>query len=91
MLLILIVIFRFKDKQLMKKHLGEHRIERIGPGQSNYECHVCGETFRHKTKLYEHRSLFHSNDRPFECWLCHKTYEFSKEHIFTKIKFLIFY
>lgn len=37
-----------------------------------YACNECGHRFRLKCRLNAHR-LVHSTERPFECWLCHKT------------------
>lgn len=37
-----------------------------------YACNECGCRFRSRGTLNAHR-LVHSHERPFECWLCHKT------------------
>lgn len=37
-----------------------------------YACNVCGRRFRLKCTLTAHRTI-HSNDRPFECWMCHRS------------------
>lgn len=36
-----------------------------------YECYQCHRKFRLKWTLQKHLSV-HSDDRPYECWLCHK-------------------
>lgn len=37
-----------------------------------YACQDCGRRFRLKCTLTAHRTI-HSNARPFECWLCHRS------------------
>lgn len=37
-----------------------------------YSCNECGRRFRLKCTLTAHRTI-HSNDRPFECWMCHRS------------------
>lgn len=37
-----------------------------------YACNECGRRFRLRCTRNAHR-LVHSKERPFECWLCHKT------------------
>lgn len=37
-----------------------------------YACNDCGRRFRLKCTLTAHRTI-HSNDRPFECWMCHRS------------------
>lgn len=37
-----------------------------------YACEECDRRFRLRSTLNKHRSM-HSKERPFECWLCHKT------------------
>lgn len=37
-----------------------------------YSCKDCGRKFRLKCTLREHSSI-HSNERPFECWICHRS------------------
>lgn len=38
-----------------------------------YVCNECGRRFRLKCTLTAHRTI-HSSDRPFECWMCHRSY-----------------
>lgn len=37
-----------------------------------YACNDCGRRFRLKCTLTAHRTI-HSNDRPFECWMCRRS------------------
>lgn len=37
-----------------------------------YACQDCGRRFRLKCTLTAHRTV-HSNERPFECWICHRS------------------
>lgn len=37
-----------------------------------YACNDCGRRFRLKCTLTAHRTI-HSNERPFECWMCHRS------------------
>lgn len=37
------------------------------------ECDICGRLFNSKSNFKMHRTT-HTDDRPFECWLCHKTW-----------------
>lgn len=37
-----------------------------------YPCNECGRRFRLKCTLTAHRTI-HSNVRPFECWMCHRS------------------
>lgn len=43
-----------------------------------YACNECGRRFRLKCTLTAHRTI-HSTDRPFECWMCHRSYVFDVE------------
>lgn len=36
------------------------------------KCEICDRIFTQEYVLRVHRAS-HSNERPFECWLCHKT------------------
>lgn len=37
-----------------------------------YACNECGRRFRLKCTLTAHRTI-HSTERPFECWMCHRS------------------
>lgn len=37
-----------------------------------YACNECGRRFRLKCTLTAHRTI-HSSERPFECWMCHRS------------------
>lgn len=37
-----------------------------------YSCHTCGRKFRLKCTLTAHRTV-HSNERPYACYLCHRS------------------
>lgn len=37
------------------------------------KCDECGKLFKSKPSMIEHL-ITHTNERPFECWLCHKKY-----------------
>lgn len=39
----------------------------LGP----FECEICGRLFMKNSNLTKHRTI-HTDDKPFECWLCHK-------------------
>lgn len=39
--------------------------------RSSFECDECGRIFSKKSNLLQHR-MIHTDERPFECWLCHK-------------------
>lgn len=36
-----------------------------------HKCDDCGRIFPRLSELKEHRAT-HSDERPFECWLCHR-------------------
>lgn len=40
-------------------------------GKTAYKCRDCGRCFEQRGHFFEHK-LIHSNERAFECSLCHK-------------------
>lgn len=36
-----------------------------------FKCDICGRVFNNNDNMKQHRKT-HSDERPFECWLCHK-------------------
>lgn len=39
----------------------------LGP----FGCEICGRLFMKNSNLTKHRTI-HTDEKPFECWLCHK-------------------
>lgn len=44
----------------------------LNPEEFQYACQDCGRRFRLKCTLTAHKTI-HSNERPFECWICHRS------------------
>lgn len=51
------VIQSYKNEELTKSH--------------RHVCKKCGQHFTQRRSLLQHGTI-HTNERPFECWLCHK-------------------
>lgn len=65
-----ISVLPHSSRSLAKKRA---KIELNGGGDVHHKCHECGKILAHKSTLREHQLAAHSNERPFECMLCHKT------------------
>lgn len=39
--------------------------------RSPFECEICGRVFNKKYNMIKHK-IIHTDERPFECFLCHK-------------------
>lgn len=50
-------------------------VHRKHRNNSTFKCDECGRLFVNKKTLSLHR-IIHTDERPFECWLCHKMYCF---------------
>lgn len=50
---------------------GDSHAQRMRRNNSTFECKECGRLFVNKKTLSLH-GIIHTNERPFECWLCHK-------------------
>ena len=42
-----------------------------------YECQICSKSFKNKALLVRHSNVVHTNERPFECDLCHLKFKSS--------------
>lgn len=72
-----------KKSPKMKKKKQKKKSENVNPLESNedeatavqygtqHKCPVCNRCFSSGWNLREHIER-HSDDRPYECWLCHK-------------------
>lgn len=69
----------FTTASNLRRHLRNVHGQYANPKQNmpefRYECYQCHRKFRLKWTLQKHLSV-HSDDRPYECWLCHKMYVF---------------
>ena len=45
---------------------------KLNSEEFKYECKDCGRCFRLRCTLTAHRTI-HSNERPHECWMCHRS------------------
>lgn len=65
----------FATASNLRRHLRNVHGEYVKPKENGpeykYECYNCHRKFRLKWTLQKHLSV-HSDDRPYECWLCHK-------------------
>ena len=51
----------------MQRMNGPMRKKTLGP----FPCEICGRIFMKNSNLTKHRTI-HTDEKPFECWLCHK-------------------
>lgn len=56
------------------------RKKTLGP----FGCEICGRLFMKNSNLTKHRTI-HTDEKPYECWLCHKMWV----EFFTLIHFII--
>lgn len=57
--------FFTKKSNLLRHYQQAHSNERP------FQCEECGQSFKNKYVLVNHRTR-HTDEQPFECWLCHK-------------------
>lgn len=46
-------------------------IESLLMPKKSFECDECGRFFSKRSNMLHYR-MIHSDERPFECWMCHK-------------------
>lgn len=68
----------FDKKSLLHEHMKTHPFEET----RNFICTICNHAARNSYNLKRHMQT-HSNDRSFECHICHKTFHprYAKDHM----------
>jgi len=62
----------FKTLERFEKHQLSHYSE-DNPGVLKFACEVCGKNFPKQARLNKH-TITHTNERPFSCDLCERTF-----------------